>query len=87
VSVVWLGMDMTGQLAMELAAATAAVLRYTGAFIKAEKLGKRPVGTCRARPESLGRNSSKPRFVAGLAGSGRGRTTAGRHSQLLRSPS
>jgi len=63
------GDDLTGQLAMELAAATAAVLRYTGAFIKAEKLGKRPVALVGRDPRASG-EFLEAAVVAGLAGSG-----------------
>src|SRR5258708_4543386 len=63
------GDDLTGQLAMELAAATAAVLRYTGAFNKAEKVGKRPVALVGRDPRASG-EFLEAAVVAGLAGSG-----------------
>jgi phosphoglucosamine mutase len=63
------GDDLTGQLAMDLAAATAAVLRYTGVFTKAEKVGKRPVALVGRDPRASG-EFLEAAVVAGLAGAG-----------------
>jgi phosphoglucosamine mutase len=63
------GEDLTGRLAMDLAAATAAVLRDTGAFATAEKAGQRPVALVGRDPRASG-EFLEAAVVAGLAGSG-----------------
>ncbi len=63
------GEDLTGRLAMDLAAATAAVLRDSGAFATAEKAGQRPVALVGRDPRASG-EFLEAAVVAGLAGSG-----------------
>ena len=63
------GDDLTGQLAKDLAAATAAVLRDTGAFGTAEKAGRRPTALVGRDPRASG-EFLEAAVVAGLAESG-----------------
>src|ERR1019366_443425 len=63
------GDDLTGQLAMDLAAAAAAVLRDTGAFAVAEKAGRRPAAVVGRDPRASG-EFLEAAVVAGLAESG-----------------
>jgi phosphoglucosamine mutase len=63
------GDDLTGQLAMDLAVATVAVLRDTGAFAAAEKAGRRPAAVVGRDPRASG-EFLEAAVVAGLAGAG-----------------
>jgi phosphoglucosamine mutase len=63
------GDDLTGQLAMDLAVATVAVLRDTGAFAKAGKAGRRPVAVVGRDPRASG-EFLEAAVIAGLAESG-----------------
>jgi phosphoglucosamine mutase len=63
------GEDLTGQLAMDLAMATAAVLRDTGAFAAAHEAGKRPVALVGRDPRASG-EFLEAAVIAGLAGAG-----------------
>jgi phosphoglucosamine mutase len=63
------GEDLTGQLAMDVAVAAAAVLRDTGAFEAAEQAGRRPLAVVGRDPRASG-EFLEAAVVAGLAGSG-----------------
>jgi phosphoglucosamine mutase len=63
------GDDLTGPLAMDLALATVAVLRDTGAFAAAEKAGRRPAAVVGRDPRASG-EFLEAAVVAGLAGAG-----------------
>jgi phosphoglucosamine mutase len=60
------GDDLTGQLAMDLAVASAAVLRETGAFATAEKAGRRPAALVGRDPRASG-EFLEAAVIAGLA--------------------
>jgi phosphoglucosamine mutase len=63
------GEDLTGQVAMDVAVAAAAVLRDTGAFAAAEQAGRRPLAVVGRDPRASG-ELLEAAVVAGLAGSG-----------------
>jgi phosphoglucosamine mutase len=63
------GEDLTGQVAMDVAVAAAAVLRDTGAFAAAEQTGRRPLAVVGRDPRASG-EFLEAAVVAGLAGSG-----------------
>jgi len=63
------GADLTGQLAMDLASAAAAVLRDTGAFLEADQAGRRPLALV-GRDSRASGEFLEAAVVAGLAGAG-----------------
>ena len=63
------GADLTGQLAMDLASAAAAVLRDTGAFQEAAEAGRRPLALV-GRDSRASGEFLEAAVVAGLAGAG-----------------
>ena len=63
------GEDLTGQLALDVARAAAAVLHDTGAFAAAEESGGRPLAVVGRDPRASG-EFLEAAVVAGLAGSG-----------------
>jgi phosphoglucosamine mutase len=63
------GADLTGQLAMDLSSAAAAVLRDTGAFQEAAEAGRRPLALV-GRDSRASGEFLEAAVVAGLAGAG-----------------
>ena len=63
------GADLTGQLAMDVSSAAAAVLRDTGAFQEAAEAGRRPLALV-GRDSRASGEFLEAAVVAGLAGSG-----------------
>ena len=63
------GADLTGQLAMDVASAAAAVLRDTGAFQEAAQAGRRPLALV-GRDSRASGEFLEAAVVAGLAGAG-----------------